>query len=469
MQNNQEQCSALWSKITGLLCGKICQESYERWFPRLVLVEDTGTHLILASDDEMCLVWVESNYANLIQEAALLVLEGPRLLEFRSLNETNDHETEAVEPEKTKKLKTAMVPRGKSVSASLGGNLNPNYTFENFVVGQSNQFAHAVSFAVASSDTALYNPLFIHGGSGLGKTHLMQAIGNEILRRRPELNVLYLSCEQFLNEFVDSIQTKRQAKFRNKYRKVDVLLVDDVQFLGGNKGHTREEFFHTFNILFNDDKQIVLSSDRPASEISNLEPRLTSRFESGMTVEVQSPNMETRMAILRQKRQQWKVNVSDDILMFLAEHICRNIRRLEGGLMRIATFASLSGDMPNLEHAQHLLRDILSKEISCQITIEAIQRCVSSHFDIRMSDMSSKRRPASIAFPRQIAMYLSRQLTQASLQDIGAAFGGRDHGTVIHANKTIESKIASDTAFKTLIESIQEELYREEKKEESFS
>ena len=470
MQIPQEQNTALWSKITGLIHAKVNKDTFERWFTRLVLVEDSGTHLVIAADDDICLAWVETNYAHLIQEAALTVLEGSRSLTFRLLgeegNDSSSHDEKLKEGWGDNALKAAGDARPAavlSVSGKTGRkargvtNLNPNYSFENFVVGANNQFAHAVGIAVAASPMCQYNPLFIHGGSGLGKTHLMQAIGNEIVNRRPESVVLYLSCEQFVNEFIDSIRTNDLSKFRKKYRKVDILLLDDVQFLGG-KERTQEEFFHTFNSLFNGHKQIVLSSDRPASEISNLEPRLSSRFESGLTVEVQSPNLETRLAILQQKRKQWNVKVSDSILLFLAERIRKNVRRLEGGLMRVATFASLSGDTPDIARVESLLRDILREENAKQVTIDAIQRRVSEYFDIRLSDMASRRRPASIAFPRQIAMYLSRRLTNVSLQDIGEAFGERDHGTVIHANKTIEAKMKTDSSLKDLIARFDEEL-----------
>ncbi len=472
MQNSQEQNTALWSKITGLIHGKVNKDTFDRWFTRLVLIEDSGTHLVIAADDDICLAWVETNYAHLIQEAALTVLEGPRTLVFRLLGEEGDdadaHEEKLKEGWGDNALKAAVEARSsqnqgasvkttRSKARGISPNLNPNYSFDNFVVGANNQFAHAVGIAVAASPVSQYNPLFIHGGSGLGKTHLMQAIGNEIVRRRPESVVLYLTCDQFVNEYIESIRSNDPSKFRKKYRKVDVLLLDDIQFLSG-KERTQEEFFHTFNTLFNGHKQIVLSSDRPASEISNLEPRLTSRFESGLTVEIQTPNLETRMAILQQKRKQWNVKVSDSILTFLAERIRKNVRRLEGGLMRVATFASLSGDILDITRVESLLRDILREENAKQVTIDAIQRRVSEYFDIRLADMSSRRRPASIAFPRQVAMYLSRRLTNVSLQDIGEAFGGRDHGTVIHANKTIEAKMKTDNALKDLIARFDEEL-----------
>lgn len=473
MSKVESSVEVIWSKITGLLQGKVSADTYARWFARLVLLEDNGTHLVLAANDEICVTWVETNYAHLIQEAALIVLAGPRNLIFKVLGEPTaskdeDHSLYGSEWGKKAREMGAKAPRPsasecpfkvKTPRKAVGSsNLNPNLNFSNFVVGPNNQFAHAAGIAMASSALTQFNPLlFIYGGSGLGKTHLMQAIGNEIAREKGASSVMYLTCEQFTNEFIDAIGSNSLPKFRRKYRKVDVLLLDDVQFFGG-KERTQDEFFHTFNTLFDGQKHIVLSSDRPASEISKLEPRLVSRFEQGLTVEVEAPGLETRLAILKQKRKQWGVSVSDDILEFLAENIRKNVRRMEGALMRIATYASLSGGSLDQTKVAGLLRDVLREESSRQVSIDTIQRRVSEHFDIRLADMSSRRRPASIAFPRQIAMYLSRKLTDSSLQDIGEAFGGRDHGTVIHAFKTIGEKMENDSSLKALIERFGSEL-----------
>ena len=472
MSQAESNIQIIWAKITGLLHGKVNGDTYERWFAKLVLLEDNGTHLVLAADDEICVTWVETNYAHLIQEAALIALSGPRNLIFKVLGESysaKDAGDSLYGSEWGRKAKELAVKNTNAPAecqfkvklprrSSGASNLNPNFNFSNFVVGPNNQFAHAAGIAMASSSLTQFNPLlFIYGGSGLGKTHLMQAIGNEIAKEKGASSVMYLTCEQFTNEFIDAIGSNSLPKFRRKYRKVDVLLLDDVQFFGG-KERTQDEFFHTFNTLFEGQKHIVLSSDRPASEISKLEPRLVSRFEQGLTVEVQAPGMETRLAILKQKRKQWGVSVSDDILEFLAENIRKNVRRMEGALMRIATYASLSGGDLDSVKVTGLLRDVLREESSRQVSIDTIQRKISEHFDIRLADMSSRRRPASIAFPRQIAMFLSRKLTDSSLQDIGEAFGGRDHGTVIHANKTIAEKMENDPSLKSLIERFCSEL-----------
>ena len=425
--------------------------AFETWLLPLKIFRIEDHVLKITAPFEQAVTYVENKYKIFLYVAVAEAMG-------------EEYEIEIITEDEASKEK-AYIPQPKKIPAPVPmddkkTNLNPKYTFDTFVIGSNNRFAHAASVAVAESPGKEYNPLFLYGGVGLGKTHLMHSVAHYILQKDPTKKVLYVTSEVFTNELIDSIRNGNNTsmtKFREKYRNIDVLLIDDVQFIIG-KESTQEEFFHTFNSLFNGHKQIVLSSDRPASEISNLEPRLSSRFESGLTVEVQSPNLETRLAILQQKRKQWNVKVSDSILLFLAERIRKNVRRLEGGLMRVATFASLSGDTPDIARVESLLRDILREENAKQVTIDAIQRRVSEYFDIRLSDMASRRRPASIAFPRQIAMYLSRRLTNVSLQDIGEAFGGRDHGTVIHANKTIEAKMKTDSSLKDLIARFDEEL-----------
>lgn len=442
----------LWKNVTDLIRNKLSNEAYERFFPQLQLLEDTGTHLHIGAEDEMCLAWVETCYTPMIQECASIALDASRQILFTLIT----HEGKKIESEPLSKLAApiSQTPKRKLAhKPKLDSNLNANFNFENFIVGPNSEFAHAAALAVAQTSTHLYNPLFLHGASGLGKTHLMQAIGNEIERSQPNCNVLYISCEQFANEYIDAIASKGKelSRFRNKYRKIDVLLLDDVQFFGGKK-HTQDEFFHTFNTLFDGQKRIILSSDCPANEITKLEPRLVSRFESGLTVEVAHPGLETRIAILRKKRAQWKIDIPDDVISFLATNITKNVRRLEGALTRVATLASFSDRIPQVHEVEIQLRDLLREENSIKVSIDAIQRRVAEHYNIRLADMSSRRRPANIAHARQVAMFLARQLTNSSLQDIGDAFGGRDHGTVIHATKSIESKIALDTSLRDTVE-----------------
>src|SRR3954447_7371676 len=345
----------------------------------------------------------------------------------------------------------------KPTGSSLG--LNPRNNFETFVVGPNNEIAHAASLAVAQSPARTYNPLFVYGGVGLGKTHLMQAIGQFVCSKKKNAKVMYLSSELFINEFIDAIQHSTLVKFRKRYRQADLLLIDDIQFLGG-KERSQEEFFHTFNTLFDGHKQIVLSSDRPASEIANLEHRLVSRFEWGLTAELQPPDVETRMAILRKKARVLQIRLDDQVFEFLANRIRTNVRRLEGALMRVASFASLSGKELTNEVVEHLLKDILQEEARHSVTIEQIQRRVAEHFDVRLADMTSKRRPANIAFPRQIAMYLARELTKASLNEIGDAFGGRDHGTVLHACKLVKRRMQEQDNIRQTISFIDSALQR---------
>ncbi len=440
-------------KLTAAIRSRVSEDAFTRWFEEMTLVSVNETELVFSVKDEIHQVWIEENYAVLVQDVVLVVLGEAKRVVF-SVGASSQIQ------ESSTGGKAAAARKGVPAKAGAGdrpavsrrsSTLNPLYTFSNFVIGPNSQFAHAAAKAVSESPNALYNPLFIHGGSGLGKTHLMHAIGNEIMVRRGVESVLYLTCEQFTNEFIDAIQNNQMTKFRRKYRKVEVLLLDDVQFFGGRE-RSQEEFFHTFNSLFNGHKHIVLTSDRPACEISKLEPRLISRFECGLTVELQAPSLETRVAILRQKRDDLKVRLGDHVLQFLAERISKNVRRLEGALMRIATFASLSGESPTLERIEYLLRDILREESRRTVTIDLIQRQVAEHYDVRLADMTSRRRPANIAFARQVAMFLSRRMTRASLMEIGEAFGGRDHGTVIHATKTIEARMNKDAELRDTVE-----------------
>lgn len=337
--------------------------------------------------------------------------------------------------------------------------MNPRNTFETFVVGSNNQFAHGAAIAVAKSPSKTYNPLFVYGGSGLGKTHLLQAIGHFVIGSHKSSRVVYLSSEQFTNEFIDAIQHGTLVKFRKKYRYADILMIDDIQFLAG-KERSQEEFFHTFNTLHDGHKQIVLSSDRPASEIEKLEQRLVSRFEWGMTAELQPPDIETRIAILKKKAESLNIALEPWVIEFLADRIRNNVRRLEGALMRVASYKSLSDREITREVIENLLRDIFQEQARRAVTIEQIQRKVAEHFDVRLADMTSKRRPANIAFPRQVAMFLSRELTNSSLSDIGDAFGGKDHGTVIHACKLVKRRIEEDEQTRHVIRLLDSQLQR---------
>lgn len=458
-----DDAAAQWGAACEVLGRLVSKDAYQRWFrtSRLVGVEDSRA--VVAVPNEIHQVWIETNYMPELASAVSESIDGVRgvrLVVDHGAAEQLDGDA-AVRP-----LAAAEPARPLSPASEVSfekrlktAGINPQFTFDSFVVGANSQFAHAACEAVAKRKGPGYNPLFIHGGPGLGKTHLMHAIGHEWLRGVPASRVVYLTCEKFTNEFIDAVRKGDLERFRKRYRSAEVMLIDDVQFLGG-KERSQEEFFHTFNTLLDGRCQVVLTSDRPASEIKNLEPRLISRFECGLTVELQPPVFETRLAILGKKRDEWKVKVDEGIIRFLAERIRSNVRRLEGALMRVATFASLASEQITEERVEHLLRDLLREEAGKQVTIDAIQRVVAEHFDVRLADMTSRRRPASIAFPRQIAMYLSRTLTKGSLMEIGEAFGGRDHGTVIHACKKITSQMELDPAVRDAVGVIEASLRR---------
>lgn len=447
-----------WSEISKLLCKSIGNDAFRRWFGSANWTKAEDGQATVTVPGEIHQVWIETNYLPELLLAAGEIHEGlhhVRVTVSKNSQEPNGDpipETPATNP-RTELSGDILGKRSKAAG------LNPDFSFKNFVVGANSQFAHAACQAVATKKSAGYNPLFIHGGSGLGKTHLMHAIGQEILRRRPDARIIYLTCEKFTNEFIEAIRKGDIEKFRRRYRSSDVLLIDDVQFLAG-KERSQEEFFHTFNTLMDGRNQVVLTSDRPACEIKNLEPRLISRFECGLTVELQAPQLETRIAILEKKTLEWKVTVDPTVLAFLAEKIRSNVRRLEGALVRVATFASLAGESVTVEKVAHLLRDFIQEEAGRQVTIDGIQRAVAETFDIRLADMISRRRPASIAFPRQIAMYLSRSLTHNSLMEIGESFGGRDHGTVIHACKKVKAEISKQPDLRDRIDRIESQLKR---------
>lgn len=453
----------VWGRICAALRGIVGEDAFQRWFRSAEWVGEENAVAMISVPGEIHQVWIETNYLPELAVAVNQVLDSVRevrvvvasqLLEPVVLDGVQDEEEGMDQPRGGKILEGEALERRIKATG-----LNPGFTFDSFVVGANSQFAHAACEAVAKKTGMRYNPLFIHGGPGLGKTHLMQAIGQEMLRRNPGSRVIYLTCEKFTNEFIDSVRRGDIEKFRRRYRSSDVLLIDDVQFIAG-KERSQEEFFHTFNTLLDGRNQVVLTSDRPACEIKSLEPRLVSRFECGLTVEMQAPQMETRLAILRKKSIAWKVRVDESVLVFLAEKIRTNVRRLEGALMRVATYASLAGESVTVDKVEHMLRDLLREEASRQVTIDVIQKVVAEHFDVRLADMTSRRRPASIAFPRQVAMYLSRSLTKGSLMEIGDAFGGRDHGTVIHACKKVGLMIDDEPGVKENIERIEARLRR---------
>ena len=443
---------ALWTQISSALRAELGEGVYDRWFSTLRLAEADAREVTLVIPNSIYQVWIESNYGSQLQASLMTVFGAKRKITFRV---ENGHVSEPVAPAE------AIAPEEPAEAAGVAGakGLNPHYVFDTFVVGANSEFAHAASLAVAKSPARTYNPLFIHGGVGLGKTHLLQAIGHHLAALRRGTKVAYVRSETFTNEFINAIQTNSLVKFRRRYRQADILLIDDIQFLAG-KERSQEEFFHTFNSLFEGRKQIVLSSDQPPSEISQLEQRLVSRFEWGLTAELQPPDMETRLAILRKKAAGLEVSLPAHVLEYLAHRIKSNVRRLEGALLRVASFSSLSGRPLTDESIEHVLRDILQEEARRAVSIDQVQRKVAEHYDVRLADMTSKRRPASIAFPRQVAMFISRRLTKSSLQDIGEAFGGRDHGTVIHACKTVQVRMDKEESLRQIVRFLETALQR---------
>jgi chromosomal replication initiator protein len=451
--------------------GLFPEDVFQMWFEPVVCLETTEDTMVLGVPNDFAAIWIHDNYLDLITQR--LRLTAGRLINVTlKVCQTGQGTRSGLPTAAATNGTTDGLPVAASHNRMRGaprragrydekgpyaGPLNPRNTFENFVVGANNQLAHAAALAVAQAPAQAFNPLFIYGDTGLGKTHLMHAVGHSILRNNPEAKVAYLSTEKFTNEFIQALQENSLTRFRQRYRNVDVLLLDDVQFLSG-KERIQEEFFHTFNDVFESGKQVVLSSDRPASEIAKLESRLVSRFQWGYVADIQSPDLETRVAILRTKAASLKFDVPPAVINFIAQHISKNIRRLEGALIKVASYSALTNKPLDLPTVELLLQDVLMEQAQNLLTLETIQKRVADHYQIRHSDMTSKRRPANIAMPRQIAMYLARQLTKHSLQEIGDAFGGRDHGTVIHACKTVDNMMEQDDSVRGSVEFLKTQL-----------
>lgn len=449
-----------WAQIQenlGACCG-VSAYAMETYLSRLTLLSDNGTTLTFSHPADMMIDWVDINYRDAIIMAATHVLKGARRIEFVEEGKavTEPEQAAAPAPREPRRPKNSKPRRVKELNSGL----NTDYTFDNFIVGTSNNFAYSASMAVAKSKERLYSPLFIYGESGLGKTHLMQAIGNAIREREDNTQVLYLTGETFMNDYIDALTQKGEhlKAFRRKYRRADVLLIDDVQFLA-RAGKTQEEFFHTFNELFENGKQIVISADCPAADIVNMDARLVTRFEQGLTVALLPPDYETRCAILRSKLRQWNTELlAPEVVDFLAKHITHSVRALEGALVRLTTFATFCHRRLTVADARAQLTDLLRRNRGENISIETIQQRVAEEFKVRVADINGRRRTADIALCRQVAMYLARKHTDRSLQDVGAAFGGRDHGTVLHAERTIEGKIAADQELRERISRLSEAL-----------
>ncbi len=464
--------SDLWVAIQQDLkiCGGMADYAFESYLGKLSLVQDTGKVLQFQYPSGMLILWVDVNYKEDIEKSAQRVLGSAREAQFVEEGISADAQTEkppVIKASKTPQLvieqgTTVRAPRKRKEKQPCISGLNTAYNFESFVAGPNNEFALASAKAVAESTHIRVNPLFIHGASGMGKTHLLHAIGNAIMERDEKKQVLYITSEDFTNTYIDCVMGKKGGDglsvFRRKFRRADVLLIDDIQFMA-NKEKTEEEFFHTFNTLFNSGKQIVLSADCPPTEIAKMNKHLISRFEQGLVASIQRPNYETRLAILRDKCRQWKsAIVTEEVLEFLAENISSSVRRLEGALTRVASYASFSSKCPQIGDLRLQLGDLLQEQKGTQLSIDDIKKHVAQAFDLKVSELTGRRRTAHIAQSRQIAMYLARQRTRLSLQDIGDAFGGRDHGTVIHAARTVEKKMNEDMKLRELVSRMQEQL-----------
>lgn len=421
----------IWVDVLAQVQSRLDAETYEIWKESVLPLGFHRNTFFIQVPNHFFRDWLVTRYAAVIKSVVQDIVHDEIEIQFLPAEEVSE------------KLLSRLRKSIATSPLSATSTLNPRYTFETFVVGNSNRFAHAASLAVAEAPGEVYNPLFIYGGVGLGKTHLLHAISHYISNRNAGCRVVYVTSEKFTNELINAIAEKRPAEFRNKYRTMDVLLIDDIQFLAG-KERTQEEFFHTFNTLYEANKQIVISSDRPPKEIPTLEDRLRSRFEWGLITDIQPPDLETRIAILRKKAQLDNLQITDETLEYIASQITSNIRELEGALIRLAAYASLYKIQVTTELARDLLKDIMPKKAPRKITIELIQEKVAAYYGLRPEDLKSKKRNHNIAFPRQVAMYLARELTDLSLIQIGEAFGGRDHTTVLHAQEKIAAQLSSD-------------------------
>ncbi len=442
----------LWDKVLDMLGEQMSGPSLQTWFG--------GTQIVDYNPEENCITifvpttfarnWIHKNYREVIRSFLTTLTDQEYTLKFTtSLDPAQDAEKAPSE------AGVEAMPAADDTIKADALPLNPRYTFETFVIGNSNRFAHAACLAVAERPAERYNPLFIYGGVGLGKTHLMHAIAHHVMRRKPELKVLYLSSERFTNEFIAAILDNSTGDFRNRYRNIDVLLIDDIQFIAG-KESTQEEFFHTFNALHEAHKQIVISSDRPPKEISTLEDRLRSRFEWGLITDIHPPDLETRIAILQRKAKADGIDLPEEVAYFIATQIDSNIRELEGALVRLIAYSSLVNQDISLELAEQALQEMIAHHKPRIVTVEQIQKVISDHFGLKPDDLKAKKRTKNVAFPRQIAMYLARELTDLSLPKIGESFGDRDHTTVLHACEKVSQELARDPQLKATVERLAE-------------
>ncbi len=452
--------TTIWDQVLTLIEGKVGTHSFSTWFKPTSLEADLGRLLVVRVPAPLFIEWLPRHYSVVLAEALAEVGRGQSQLVFEVSPADSVPGVPAVPdgnlplplPDVEAVASEAAAPPGDQALPTptlIPGGLNPRYTFDTFIVGPSNQFAHAACRAVAEAPSRSYNPLFIYGGVGLGKTHLMHAIGQYVLQHNPSLVLTYISSERFMNEMINAVRFDRILEFRSRYRSVDVLLVDDIQFVSGKEG-TQTEFFHTFNALHDAQKQIVISSDRPPHEIPALEERLRSRFEWGLIADIQPPDVETKAAILKKKAETEAVPLPDNVAMYIASRIKSNIRELEGSLIRLIAYASLTGRPLTIELAQDVLKNVLDHDERA-VTIEQIQKFVAEYYQLKLTELKSRNNSKSVAMPRQVAMYLCKMLTHASLPEIGRSFGGKHHSTVIHSIKKVEELRRSRGDFDALV------------------
>lgn len=434
----------IWEEALKMIEEETSPVSFATWIQPIVPCGIIGNKIILQVKESFLKEIIEKRPLPLIRTAIKMVTKNEYDIMITTEEEQNAGNLHNLAAE-------------KPAENELARNLNPKYVFDSFVVGNSNRMAHAASLAVAESPAQAYNPLFLYGNSGLGKTHLMHSIGHFILDRNPQAKVLYVTSETFTNELINSIQNNKNEEFRNKYRNIDVLMIDDIQFISKKEG-TQEEFFHTFNALYESNKQIIISSDRPPKEIKTLEDRLRSRFEWGLIADVQPPDYETRIAILKKKAERDNLTVPDDVMAYIAKNIASNIRELEGALTRIVAFATLTNQDISIALAENSLKDIFSENSATPLTPELIQQVVAEYYNIRVEDIQGSKKPKNIAFPRQVSMYLCRKLLDISLPKIGESFGGRDHTTVIYAISKIEKQLESDEGLQKTVHALEKEI-----------
>jgi chromosomal replication initiator protein len=449
----EQELLEIWQATLDKIEKKMSKPSFETWLKTTKPVSLNEDTLVISVPNDFTRDWLQGRYSEMIAETLKDVSDRDFNIHFITprINEDENFDTSGG----AAPLNHAAAAVSSALSTSW---LNPKYTFDTFVIGNSNRFAHAASLAVSEAPARAYNPLFIYGGVGLGKTHLMHAIGHHVTEATPAYRVLYISSEKFTNEFINAIRDNKTLEFRNKYRTIDVLLIDDIQFLAG-KEQTQEEFFHTFNALHENNKQIIISSDRPPKEIPTLEDRLRSRFEWGLITDIQPPDLETRIAILRKKANSERISIGNDVMLYIANNINTNIRELEGAFIRVIAYSSLTNRRIDTALAEEALKGILSnKDKPRFITIQKIQQVTADHFALKTEELKAKKRTRNVAFPRQVAMYLARELTDASLPKIGEEFGGRDHTTVMHACKKIKADMLENKQLCNAIEQIIEHI-----------